>query len=373
MRRSASIACACVLLLGLATPARSAEGVVRGAVVDQSGGVLPGVTVTATALDGRVLATEVTDAAGVYVIESLPPEPVTIAFQLEGFSPASVDVTPRREADTRVATMRLALAARSETVDVVGRAPSIAPPTPPRPVPPPPPPPPIVLAIPEHDRDSVCGPSKADAAIAALGTIRSRRYGEDRGLYTKDDQVIVEGGTLNGLAAGQNVVARRRFRTGGGAAAPVAEHTAGVLQIVAAGERASIAVVVYTCDEIARGDVLAAFIAEPLRAPDAEGAPAFDRAAAILFADAGQLVGAPRRLLVIDAGRNRALHAGQRLTLFRRSRFGAAPTVVGDAVVVAVRLDSATIRVERAIDVIGFGDYAAPQIPAASVAAGARR
>ena len=53
MRRSASIACACVLLLGLATPARSAEGVVRGAVVDQSGGVLPGVTVTATALDGR--------------------------------------------------------------------------------------------------------------------------------------------------------------------------------------------------------------------------------------------------------------------------------------------------------------------------------
>ena len=35
--------------------------------------------------------------------------------------------------------------------------------------------------------------------------------------------------------------------------------------------------------------------------------------------------------------------------------------VVGDAVVVAVRGDSATIRVERASDAIVFGDLVAPQ------------
>jgi hypothetical protein len=35
--------------------------------------------------------------------------------------------------------------------------------------------------------------------------------------------------------------------------------------------------------------------------------------------------------------------------------------VIGDAVVVSVRFDSATIRVQHAIDVIDLGDSAAPQ------------
>ncbi|MNC94958.1 hypothetical protein D3C83_119550 [compost metagenome] len=55
------------------------------------------------------------------------------------------------------------------------------------------------------------------------------------------------------------------------------------------------------------------------------------------------------------------------MTLFRRSRFGDhRPLVVGEAVVVAVRGASATILVERATDVIVFGekgDLAAPQRP----------
>src|SRR5262249_59198406 len=110
-------------------------------------------------------------------------------------------------------------------------------PVPPRAPPPPPPPPPVVEPVAEHDRDSVCGPAKTDAATGAFGIIRSRRYGEDRGLYVKDDQVIVEGGALNGLAVGQNVVARRQFRAGSGAAATVGDHTAGAPQIVA-GRRA---------------------------------------------------------------------------------------------------------------------------------------
>ena len=97
--------------------------------------------------------------------------------------------------------------------------------------------------------------------------------------------------------------------------------------------------------------------------------PTFDRAARILFADAGQLVGAPRRLMVIDRGRNRGIHAGQRLTLFRTPRFGnKTPAIVGDAVVVAVRAESATIRVEHANDAILFGDFAAPNVPAPATA-----
>jgi hypothetical protein len=52
------------------------------------------------------------------------------------------------------------------------------------------------------------------------------------------------------------------------------------------------------------------------------------------------------------------------VTLFRERRPGGrGPAVIGDAVVVALRPDSATIRVQHATDVIAVGDSAAPQQP----------
>jgi hypothetical protein len=352
------------VLAALSAPtaiAQVADGRVHGVVADASGGVLPGVTVVATSPDGRVFAT-VTNDVGRYVFSALPAGPVTLAFQLEGFSTTTADVAVAAGGDTQVPTQRLTLAPRSETVVVEGKAPVAPPPVPVRPPPPPPPPPPIVIPVPEHDRDSICGPAKLDANPESLGTIRSRRYAAgDNGLYAKGDQIIIEGGTLNGLEIGRNVVARRTYFVSGDANRTTGEHTSGVVQIVSAGERAAVGVVVYTCDEIMRGDRLATFKPEPVHAIEAAGAPAYDKPAKILFADSGQLVGAPRRLLVIDRGSEQGIHVGQRLTLFRHARFGVStPTVVGDAVVVAVRSDSATIRVERAADAIVFGDLAAP-------------
>ena len=68
--------------------------------------------------------------------------------------------------------------------------------------------------------------------------------------------------------------------------------------------------------------------------------------------------------MVIDRGSVQGVRAGQRLTLFRSKRRGAShPDVVGEAIVVAVRTDSATIRIERVNDVIESGDWAAPQRP----------
>jgi len=140
------------------------------------------------------------------------------------------------------------------------------------------------------------------------------------------------------------------------------EHSAGLVQIVGASERSSIAVVVYACDDFRAGDFLARFSPEPVRAAEPEGAPNFDNAARILFGDEGQILGAPRRLMVIDRGSGQGLRVGQRLTLFRRR--GGRPDVVGDAVVVAIRSDSATIRVDRVSDTISSGDMAAPRTPA---------
>jgi hypothetical protein len=141
---------------------------------------------------------------------------------------------------------------------------------------------------------------------------------------------------------------------------PNAEHTAGVLQVVTAKEHVATAVVVYACDEMMQGDFLAAFEPEPIRAAEPAGTPNFDEAARILFADAGQMLGAPRRMMVIDRGRDYGLHAGQHVTLFHRDARRSKPIVTGDAVVVAVREDSATIRLVHVTDIVDVGDFAAP-------------
>ena len=351
-----------LILFGVCALATSAEaaGRVHGVVSDGSGGVLPGVTVVATSGDGRVLATAVTDGTGSYALDALPADALTLTFELEGFSPAVVALAEDRGPDEQV-VQRLTLAPRSETVDVVGKAPVESAPSRGLSLPPPPPPP-VLVPIPEHDRDSICGPAKPGATPESFGTIQSLRYGAGNELYAKDDELMIDGGTLNGLEVGRNVVVRRPFRVGWDYDAARAEHTAGVVQIVAANERVSMGVVVYACDELMRGDVLAEFKPEPIRTPEPAGIPNYENAARILFADIGQMLGAPRRLMVIDRGSDHDLRVGQRLTLFRRKvQSGGTPSIVGDAVVVALRIDSATIRVESASDVISFGDWAAPQ------------
>lgn len=350
------------VLLGLWSAASSSYGAdrnVRGVVSDESNGVLPGVTIVAKSVDGRVLATTITDGAGGYVIGPLAAGPVTLTFQLEGFSLAAVRVAIRPDADP-VVNQRLVVAPQSETVVVYGKVP--VPPPPPPPVPAPPPRPrPVTRSVPEHDRDSICGPAKVSATPESFGTVRSRRYAAN-GLYSEGDELVVDGGTLSGLEIGRNFVVRRTYTVQWDPRTDAGEHTAALVQIVAADDRASVAVVIYACDEVMPGDRLASFNPEPRRAPAPVGTPDYRHAARILFPDIGQLLGAPRRLMVIDCGTASGVRVGQRVTLFRRrSSGGSAPSVVGDAVVVAVRIDSATIRVEHVTDALFFGDWAAPQ------------
>ena len=355
----ATAAAAILVIYSTVIAAQTGQGVVRGEVTDSSGGVLPGVTVVATAADGRLLETTVTDRVGGYVFRALPAGPAILRFQLDGFTSVVVRLGVQPGAETRVVE-RLEVAPLSETVVVHGDAP--VDPTPFSPSSPPP----VVTPVPVHDRDSVCGPAKPGASPESFGTIRSGRYEAKAGLYTAGTELIIDGGMLNGLEVGQNLVVRRYYRVRGlgrARADVIGEHSAGLLQIVAAGERLSIGVVMYACDELMNGDFLASFKPEAIRTPDPMGIPAYRDAARILFADEGQMLGAPRRLMVIDRGSEHGVSAGQRLTLFRKGRSAARPDVVGDAIVVAVRSDSATIRVERVTDAISSGDWAAPQGP----------
>jgi hypothetical protein len=350
------------VLLGLWSAASSSYGAernVRGVVSDESNGVLPGVTVVATSADGTVLATAVTDGAGRYLIGPLAPGRVTLTFRLEGFSPAAVRIAIGTDADA-VVSQRLVVAPQSETVVVYGKVP-VPPPPPPPPPRPAPRPRPVTTSVPQHDRDSICGPAKLGAAPESFGTIRSRRYAAN-GLYAEGDELVIAGGTLSGLEVGRNFVVRRTYRVEWDPRGETGEHTAGLVQIVTADEHASVAVVIYACDALLPGDRLASFNPEPLRAPAPAGTPDYRYPARILFPDIGQLLGAPRRMMVIDRGAASGVRVGQRVTLFRRRLSGgSARSVVGDAVVVAVRLESATIRVEHVTDAVFFGDWAALQ------------
>jgi hypothetical protein len=363
----AAAALALLLICSTAASAQTPGGIVRGEVLDASGGVLPGVTVVANSANGRVLATTVTDGVGRYVLGGLPVGRLTLLFQLEGFDPSRVEITVQSGVESRV-VQRLGLAQVTEQVVVFGTAPA----APPAPRPPPvpevpyrPPPAPVVIPVPIEEMESICRPAKPPLMPAFLGTIQSHRYDTGRALYGKGDELTIDGGRLLGLEVGLNLVVRRNYRASGAIGDfATGEHTAGLVQIVATSDRSSTAVVMHTCNELMKGDFLAAFIPEPMRAPEAAGVPAFEDGIRILFADAGQMLGVAGRRMVIDRGSAQGIRAGQRLTLFRREeRSAGKPVVIGDAIVISVSSDSATIRVERATDPIEFGDWAAPQRP----------
>lgn len=341
--------------------AQSAGGIVRGEVTDTSGGVLPGVTVVAKAADDAVLARTITDAVGQYVFTDLPAGPITIAFELDGFETGVVSLVVQPGASSSVVE-RLKLARMTEEVVVYGKVPVPPPPPLPRYEPPPPP---VVIPIPQRELESVCRPAKPGATLGPFGTIRSHRYAFGRELYAKGDQLVITGGTRNGLEVGRNLIVVRYFRANskGASIAEMGEHTAGLVQIVAASEDTATAVVMHACNELRPGDLLASFTPEFVHPADAPGDAVFDDAARILHADAGQLLGAPLRLLVIDRGSEQGMQQGHRLTLFRRKTELARPSVLGEAIVISVRPNSATIRVLSAKDAIEFGDWAARQIP----------
>jgi hypothetical protein len=69
---------------------------------------------------------------------------------------------------------------------------------------------------------------------------------------------------------------------------------------------------------------------------------------------------APKQLMVIDRGALHGAARGQRLTIFRRVQGERGPvSTIADAVVIAVREHSATIRIERSSDAVSVGDLVA--------------
>src|SRR5688500_3203081 len=83
------VSCAIVsAVLWSASPvlAQTGDGNLRGYVKDESGAVLPGVNVTATSPELIAPVATVSDGAGLYRLNNLPPGTYVITAELPGFS-----------------------------------------------------------------------------------------------------------------------------------------------------------------------------------------------------------------------------------------------------------------------------------------------
>ena len=122
--------CLALVLLALVPAAalaqRTTTGTVTGRVVDSSGAVLPGVTVTLKSPEALGGFVAVSDHEGIYRVTNLPPAPYEVKAELVGFQSVVRQVTVRLNAVTDV-DFTLAIGSVSETVTVTGEAPIVDP------------------------------------------------------------------------------------------------------------------------------------------------------------------------------------------------------------------------------------------------------
>src|SRR5262245_38009521 len=131
MKGWSKILLALAALVALAAPAfaqgggASSTGSISGEVKDSQGGVLPGVTVTATSPAQIGALTAVTNEAGIYRFPAVPPGEYRLSFELAGFQSnvrEGIRITLGFNAQVNVA---LAVATLQETVTVSGESPVI--------------------------------------------------------------------------------------------------------------------------------------------------------------------------------------------------------------------------------------------------------
>ena len=341
--------------------AQTDQARLMGAVTDGSGGALPGVTVTISAKNLRPTSL-VTDGSGRYLTAWLAPGAYNITFALSGFETRTVNSVQLGAAQSVVLDQQLSLASLTETVEV----------TAPAPPPPSPPPPPLTLIAPRPqanpvDKDilaSVCGPRQPVDYSLAIGRVVSHRDDASRQLAGPGDLLRINVGEKQGVATGQNLVVRRRFQTGEWTVPKklqtFGEQAAGLVQVMETARDSAVAMVVYACGEIVAGDTLERYIPQPAFFAVGAGAPHFDAPARITLGENGRKTAAAGQMMVIDRGIMQGVQRGQRLTIFRRAPGNAETHVtIGDGVIIAVRADSATLRIDRTTDAITVGDMVA--------------
>ncbi|MGE0816049.1 MAG: TonB-dependent receptor [Vicinamibacterales bacterium] len=122
--------CALVLGMLLASSAAFAQvsattGSINGKVTDNTGGVLPGVTVTASSPSMQGVRTDVTNESGEYRFPAVPPGDYKLVFELAGFGTVNREGVRVGLGFTATVNIELGVASLQETVTVSGASPVV--------------------------------------------------------------------------------------------------------------------------------------------------------------------------------------------------------------------------------------------------------
>src|SRR5439155_13250259 len=117
--------CAGLTWLLLCAPgAAQSLGTISGQVKDTSGAIIPGATVTVVNTATNATRTVVTNEVGLFDFPALPPGPYTVKSELEGFKPASSELTLQVQQAARIDFV-LESSTVSETLTVTGVSPIV--------------------------------------------------------------------------------------------------------------------------------------------------------------------------------------------------------------------------------------------------------
>jgi Carboxypeptidase regulatory-like domain len=106
--------------------AQTGAGSLNGYVKDEQGAVLPGVTVTATGPEILTPVVGVTDTAGYYRLQNLPPGTLAIKAELPGFAKFQREGIVMRAGSNFTIDIELKVGAIEETVTVSGESPMVS-------------------------------------------------------------------------------------------------------------------------------------------------------------------------------------------------------------------------------------------------------
>ncbi|MGH9256129.1 MAG: carboxypeptidase-like regulatory domain-containing protein, partial [Vicinamibacterales bacterium] len=125
LRRGVFFATLALVLTSATAWAQLSTAQLSGRVTDESGAVLPGVTITATQTDTGLVRSVTTDENGTYVLPNLPTGPYRLEAMLQGFRTFSQTGIVLQVAATPSLNVVLGLGNLEETISVEAATPLV--------------------------------------------------------------------------------------------------------------------------------------------------------------------------------------------------------------------------------------------------------
>ena len=201
-------------------------------------------------------------------------------------------------------------------------------------------------------------------------TIAGSAGTDGREVMATGETVVIEAGTTQGVAVGQQFAARRLDGGGGtsrafrrGAAGYAGIRTAALLTVTSVDERFALARIDRACDGVMVGDYLEPITMPTIDAAAPAGAPDFSDRASVLFGTDLRNTFGDGDVLAINRGSAQGVARGTRFALYRDRHNGLPLGELGEAVVIDVTEGTSRAVVVRVRDFVATGDVAVMRGP----------